>query len=127
MALFSSAERVEQKGTLWRIASGCKEGEMVQLKELHKKLPSVSLPTPPTHQRRFIQPLSRRLHRSPSLSSPPSPSQRFRIHFSPETEVRDKSGHRYKYANKPRGMQHWLAAVSSQGRYRQGNRSFPFR
>ena len=38
------------------------------------------------------------------------------LHFSPETEVRDKSGHRYKYANKPRGMQHWLAAVSSQGR-----------
>lgn len=33
---------------------------------------------------------------------------RFRIHFAPNTDVKDHKGHFYKYANKPLGMMHWL-------------------
>ena len=31
-----------------------------------------------------------------------------RVHFAPNTEVKDHNGHFYKYANKPLGMMHWL-------------------
>jgi hypothetical protein len=31
-----------------------------------------------------------------------------RVHFAPNTQVKDHSGHYYKYANKPLGMMHWL-------------------
>lgn len=31
-----------------------------------------------------------------------------RIHFAPNTDVKDHYGHFYKYANKPLGMMHWL-------------------
>jgi hypothetical protein len=31
-----------------------------------------------------------------------------RVHFAPNTEVRDHYNHVYKYANKPLGMMHWL-------------------
>ena len=34
--------------------------------------------------------------------------KRFRVHFAPNTQVKDHSGHTYKYANKPLGMMHWL-------------------
>jgi hypothetical protein len=34
--------------------------------------------------------------------------KRCRIHFAPDTEVKDHAGHFYKYANKPLGMMHWL-------------------
>jgi len=34
--------------------------------------------------------------------------QRCRVHFAPNTEVRDVKGSIYKYANKPLGMMHWL-------------------
>lgn len=33
---------------------------------------------------------------------------RCRIHFAPDTDVKDHNGHFYKYANKPLGMMHWL-------------------
>ena len=33
---------------------------------------------------------------------------RFKIHFAPNTDVKDHKGHFYKYANKPLGMMHWL-------------------
>jgi hypothetical protein len=31
-----------------------------------------------------------------------------RVHFAPNTKVKDHKGHFYKYANKPLGMMHWL-------------------
>ena len=31
-----------------------------------------------------------------------------RVHFAPNTQVRDHKGHIYKYANKPLGLMHWL-------------------
>lgn len=31
-----------------------------------------------------------------------------RVHFAPNTQVKDHNGHIYKYANKPLGMMHWL-------------------
>ena len=34
--------------------------------------------------------------------------KRCRVHFAPNTQVRDHSGKVYKYANKPLGMMHWL-------------------
>jgi len=34
--------------------------------------------------------------------------KRCRVHFAPNTKVRDHSGSVYKYANKPLGMMHWL-------------------
>lgn len=34
--------------------------------------------------------------------------KRCRVHFAPNTQVRDHSGSVYKYANKPLGMMHWL-------------------
>jgi hypothetical protein len=34
--------------------------------------------------------------------------KRCRVHFAPNTEVRDVKGSIYKYANKPLGMMHWL-------------------
>jgi len=34
--------------------------------------------------------------------------KRCRIHFAPDTDVKDHNGHFYKYANKPLGMMHWL-------------------
>ena len=32
----------------------------------------------------------------------------YRIHFAPNTDVKDHAGRFYKYANKPLGMMHWL-------------------
>lgn len=34
--------------------------------------------------------------------------KRCRIHFAPNTDVKDHAGRFYKYANKPLGMMHWL-------------------
>ena len=34
--------------------------------------------------------------------------KKFRVHFAPGTDVRDHNGNKYKYANKPLGMMHWL-------------------
>lgn len=34
--------------------------------------------------------------------------KRCRVHFAPNTQVKDHNGHTYKYANKPLGMMHWL-------------------
>lgn len=34
--------------------------------------------------------------------------KRCRIHFAPDTDVKDHAGRFYKYANKPLGMMHWL-------------------
>ena len=35
-----------------------------------------------------------------------------RVHFAPNTEVRDHAGQIYKYANKPLGLMHWLLHAS---------------
>ena len=37
---------------------------------------------------------------------------RCRVHFAPNTQVRDHNGAIYKYANKPLGMMHWLKHAS---------------
>jgi hypothetical protein len=42
-----------------------------------------------------------------AMSHLPYPTK-WRIHFAPNTDVKDHSGHFYKYANKPLGMMHWL-------------------
>lgn len=42
-----------------------------------------------------------------AMSHMPMPTK-WRIHFAPNTDVKDHNGHFYKYANKPLGMMHWL-------------------
>ena len=40
--------------------------------------------------------------------------KRCRVHFAPDTDVKDHAGNFYKYANKPLGMMHWLKYGSPQ-------------
>eukprot|EP00613_Pedinella_sp_CCMP2098_P022131 CAMPEP_0171688796 /NCGR_PEP_ID=MMETSP0991-20121206/4101_1 /TAXON_ID=483369 /ORGANISM="non described non described, Strain CCMP2098" /LENGTH=573 /DNA_ID=CAMNT_0012276791 /DNA_START=28 /DNA_END=1749 /DNA_ORIENTATION=+ len=73
IGVYSSAERVGQRGIITRIASGCTSLQEVAIRHAMSHLPN-----------------------------------RCRVHFAPNTQVRDHSGSMYKYANKPLGMMHWL-------------------
>ena len=43
--------------------------------------------------------------------------KRCRIHFAPDTDVKDHAGRFYKYANKPLGMMHWLMHADPKVQY----------
>mmetsp|Transcript_17222 Transcript_17222/g.32595 ORF Transcript_17222/g.32595 Transcript_17222/m.32595 type:complete len:558 (+) Transcript_17222:73-1746(+) len=80
--LFHSALKVQQPGTVTRIASGCKDDEKIQLQQWHKE------------------------HISNVMG------ERFMVHFTPHfSGVKDENGETvgdYKFFNKPFGLRHWL-------------------
>lgn len=80
--LFHSALKVQQPGTVTRIASGCTDDEKIRLQEWHKE------------------------HISSVMG------ERFMIHFTPHfSGVKGENGETvgdYKFFNKPFGLRHWL-------------------
>lgn len=80
--LFHSALKVQQPGTVTRIASGCSDEEKIRLQEWHKE-----------HITNVM-------------------GEKFMVHFTPHfSGVKDENGETvgdYKFFNKPFGLRHWL-------------------
>ena len=90
ITLFYSTLLVGQQGRVTRIASGCSDTEQTDLTSTYSKL--------------FVEHF-----RTPHSSQPGHGGLTFRVHFTPDFKHDAKSGKKYAFYNKPRGLQHWLA------------------
>jgi peptidyl serine alpha-galactosyltransferase len=89
ITLFYSALLVGQRGAITRIASGCSDEERKELSSTYSKL----------FKEHF---------RTSHGSKPGEDGVTFHVHYTPDFKHDEKTGQKYAFYNKPRGLKHWL-------------------